>query len=109
MMTNSLQSQVPGVVDLFPQTQKEERKRSNRQKQRLVKRRLNEVIFGKRSYLNVYSEYLQASLCFVNEGLVDPADPMFKGKAITMEMLAEIMSANQPIFRNIEEMFKEEV
>lgn len=109
MMTNNLQSQVPGVVDLFPQTKKEEHKRSNRHKQRLVKRQLNEVIFGKRSYLNVYSEYLQASLWFVNEGLVDPADPMFKGKAITMEMLAEIMSANQPIFRTIEEMFKEEV
>jgi hypothetical protein len=107
MMTTNLQSQVSGVVDLFPQTQKEEHKRPNRQKQRLVKRRLNEVIFGKRSYLNVYSEYLQASLWFVNEGLVDPADPMFKGKIITMEMLAEILTTDQPLLRAVEEMFRE--
>jgi len=109
MMINNLETQVPGVIDLFPQTKTEKRKRSDQQKQRLIKRKLREVILGKRSYLSVYSEALQTNFWFVNEGLVDPANRMFDGNVITMEMLAEIMASDQSILRSIEEMFKEKV
>jgi hypothetical protein len=107
MIINSSESQVPEMLDLFPQTKKEERKRSDQQKQRLVKRKLSEVILGKRSYLTVYSDVLQTNFWFVNEGLVDPTDRMFNGKAITMEMLAEIMTANQPVLETVEELFRD--
>jgi hypothetical protein len=107
MITNNLASQVPEMIDLFPQTKGEERKRSDQQKQRLVKRKLSEVILGKRSYLNVYSKRLQTTFWFVNEGLMNPADKMFTGNVITMEMLAEIMASNQSVLRSIEEMFGE--
>jgi hypothetical protein len=106
MISNNLESQVSGMIDLFPQTKTEERKRSDQQKHRLLKRKLREVILGKRSYLSVHSEALQTNFWFVNEGLVDPADRMFNGNVITMEMLAEIMIANQPILRTVGEMFK---
>ena len=107
MVTNNLTSQVPEMIDLFPQTKGEEPKRSDQRKQRPVKRKLSEVILGKRSYLNVYSRSLQTTFWFVNEGLINPADKMFKGNVITMEMLAEIMSANQPILQTVEEIFRE--
>ena len=106
MITNNLESQVPKMIDLFPQTKKEKRKRSGQQKQRSVKRNLTEVILGKRSYLNVYSETLQRDFWFVNEGLIDPTDKMFSGNVITMEMLAEIMTENQPTLRTVEELFR---
>ena len=109
MITNNLESQVPKMIDLFPQTKKEKRKRSGQQKQRSVKRNLIEVILGKRSYLNVYSETLQRDFWFVNEGLIDPTDKMFAEKVITMEMLAEIMIAKQPVLQTVEELFKEKV
>jgi hypothetical protein len=94
------------MIDLFPQTKREERKRSDQQKKRLVKRKLSEVILGKRSYLKVYSERLQTTFWFVNEGLADPTDKMFNGNVITMEMLAEIISTDQPIRRTVEELFR---
>jgi hypothetical protein len=109
MITNNLESQVPEMIDLFPQTKKEKRKYSGQQKQRLVKRNLREVILGKRSYLNVYSETLKRDFWFVNEGLIDPTDKMFSGNVITMEMLAEIMTGNQSILRTVEELFREKV
>jgi hypothetical protein len=105
MITNNLESQPPEMIDLFPQTKREERKRSDQQKQRLVKRKLSEVILGKRSCLKVYSESLQTTFWFVNEGLVDPTDKMFDGNVITMEMLAEIMITNQPALKIIEKLF----
>ena len=107
MIINNSESQVPEMIDLFPQTKKEERKRSGLQKQRSLKRKLSEVILGQRSYLNVYSDVLQTNFWFVNEGLVDPTDGMFKGKVITMEMLAEIMTAHQPVLKTVEELFRD--
>jgi hypothetical protein len=107
MITNNLQSPVSEIIDLFPQTKREERKPSHLQKQRWVKRKLNEVIVGKRSHIKVYSETLQTSFWFVNEGLINPADSMFKGNVITMEMLAEILTTDQSLIRTVEEMFGE--
>ncbi len=109
MIINNSEPQVLEIIDLFPQTKKEERKRSGLQKQRSLKRKLSEVILGQRSYLNVYSDVLQTNFWFVNEGLVDPTDGIFKGKVITMEMLTEIMTAHQPVLRTVEELFKEKV
>lgn len=107
MIINNSESQTPEVVDLFPQTKKETGNRLGQQKQRSLKRKLSEVILGKRPYLNVYSDVLQTNFWFVNEGLADPTDKMFVKKVITMEMLAEIMAANQPILRTVEELFKD--
>ena len=107
MIINNSESQVPEMIDLFPQTKKEERKRSGLQKQRSLKRKLSEVILGQRSYLNVYSDVLQTNFWFVNEGLVDPTDGMFNRNVITMEMLAEIMTAHQPVLKTVEELFRD--
>jgi hypothetical protein len=109
MIINNSESQVPEIIDLFPQTESEKGNRPGQQKQRSLKRKLSEVILGNRPYLNVYSDVLQTNFWFVNEGLVDPAERMFAEKVITMEMLAEIMAANQPILRVVEELFKEKV
>jgi hypothetical protein len=32
---------------------------------------------------------------------------MFKGKVITMEMLAEIMTTHQPVLKTVEELFRD--
>ena len=63
-----------------------------------VNTRLNEVIYGQRPYLQVYSNTLQRSICFVNEGLMNPDDLNFDGKIITMEMLADIVTTETTIF-----------
>lgn len=97
--------QTPEILDLFPQT----KKKGLRQKSRALKRKLGEVILGLRPFLKVHSEVLQTDFWFINEGLADPADQMFCGKVITMEMFAEIMAARQPILRTVEELFKEKV
>jgi len=107
MIINNSESQVPEIIDLFPHTKREKTNRLEGQKQRSLKRKLSDVILGRRSYLNVYSDVLQTDFWFVNEGLVDPTDKMFAKKVITMEMLAEIMTAQQPILRTVEELFKE--
>jgi hypothetical protein len=109
MITNNLESQAPEIIDLFPQTKKEERKDSDRQKQRSLKRKLNQVILGKRSYLHVHSAALQTHFWFINEGLADPADKMFNGNVITMEMLAEILVREQPLIQTVEEMFGDKI
>jgi hypothetical protein len=109
MMINNLESPVQEMIDLFPQTKKEKRKPSHVQKQRWLKRKLNEVILGKRSYIKVYSQILQKNFWFVNEGLIDPTDSMFTGNVITMEMLAEIMMTNQSASEIIEKSFGSEV
>ena len=105
MIINNSESQVPEIIDLFPQTKKEKGNRSGKQRQRSLKRKLSEVILGKRSYLNVYSDGLQTTFWFVNEGLVDPTDKMFDANVITMEMLAEIMTAQQPVLKTVKDFF----
>ena len=109
MIINNSESQVPEIIDLFPQTKTEKGNHSGQQKLRSLKRKLSEIILGNRPYLNVYSNVLKTNFWFVNEGLVDPIDKMFTEKVITMEMLAEIMAANQPILKAVEELFKEKV
>jgi hypothetical protein len=87
------------MPDLFAQTipqQKRTRKRKTSGK--TVNRQLNEVIYGQRPFLQVYSNTLQRSVCFVNEGLMNPDDLDFEGKIITMEMLADIVSKEGKIF-----------
>jgi len=71
---------------------------------RQLRRRLNQVILGRRPALRVYSKTLQTDFWFVNEGLVDPADRRFSGKVVTMEMLAEIMSSRRPFLPAIREL-----
>ena len=109
MMMNNPDSQASRVADLFPQIRKEDQKKPLHRKQRALKRRLGEVIWGQRPFLKVHSDALQTDLWFVNEGLVNPADQMFNGKAITMEMLVEIMTSRQPVLRTVEELFKEKI
>ena len=109
MMMNNPDSQVSKVGELFPQIHKREQRKPLHQKQRALKRLLGEVIMGQRPFLKVHSDVLQINFCFVNEGLVNPADKMFNGKVITMEMLAEIMAARQPILRTVEELFRENI
>ena len=105
MMMNNPDSQVSKVGELFPQIRREKQRKPLHQKQRALKRRLGEVIMGQRPFLKVHSDVLQINFWFVNEGLVNPADQMFNGKVITMEMLAEIMTARQPILSKVEELF----
>ncbi len=71
---------------------------------RQLRRRLNQVILGRRPALRVYSKTLQTDFWFVNEGLADPADRRFSGKVITMEMLVEIMSSGRPFLPAIREL-----
>jgi hypothetical protein len=56
-----------------------------------LRRRIKEVIYGQRPAVKLYSQRLHSDLWLVNEGLVDPAAEMFQGKAITMQVLAELM------------------
>jgi hypothetical protein len=56
-----------------------------------LRRRIKEVIYGRRPAVKIYSSRLQSELWLVNEGLADPADALFAGKAITMQVLAELM------------------
>ena len=80
------------VPDLFAQTIPQKRIRKRKTSGKSVNNRLNEVIYGQRPFLQVYSNTLQRSICFVNEGLMNPDDLNFDGKIITMEMLADIVS-----------------
>ena len=109
MMMNNPDSQISKDLDLFPQVQRKERKKPYYQKQRALKRRLSEVILGQRPFLKVHSDVLKTDFWFVNEGLVNPADQMFDGKIITMEMLAEIMATRQPLLRTVEDLLKEKI
>lgn len=81
------------MPDLFAQTiPQKKRTRKRKTSGKTVNRQLNEVIYGQRPFLQVYSNTLQRSVCFVNEGLMNPDDLDFEGKIITMEMLADIVS-----------------
>ena len=100
-MINNPNSTVSEVFDLFPQMRKEEKPQL--QKRCTLQRQISEVILGQRPFLKVHSKTLQKDLWFVNEGLANPTDPMFDGKIITMEMLAEIMSSGQPFLQAVEE------
>ena len=73
---------------------------------RHLRRRLHQVILGQRKALRVYSKILQTDFWFVNEGLVDPADRRFSGKAVTMEMLVELISSGRPFLPAIRELLK---
>ncbi len=80
------------IPDFFPQISPRKRKLKRKASGKLISRQLNEVIYGNRPFLQVYSSALQHSICFVNEGLINPNEMDFDGKIITMEMLAEIMT-----------------
>ena len=66
-------------------------KRSATDRKRILRRRLNEVILGRRPALRLYSKTLKSDCWFVNEGLVTPENTTMPGKVITMEMLAEMI------------------
>lgn len=88
------------IPDIFADTntisQKKTRKRKSSGK--AVSKQLNEVIYGQRPFLRAYSNTLQRSICFVNEGLMNPDDLEFDGKIITMEMLAGIVANENSVF-----------
>jgi hypothetical protein len=109
MILNNSESHAPQMADLFPQTVRKQRRTAAPQKQRTLKRMLSEVMLGRRPFLKVHSVVLQTDFWFVNEGLADPADRMFSGKIITMAMLAEIITARQPILRTVKELFRENI
>lgn len=91
MMTNYMQdnSQQQALEILTAPVVKRKTRKPDRQ--RILKRRLNEVILGKRPALKLYSKTLQSDCWFVNEGLVNPEDAVMPGKVITMEMLADMI------------------
>jgi len=60
-----------------------------------LRRRIKEVIYGRRPAVKIYSSRLKSELWLVNEGLADPADALFAGKAITMRVLAELMQEQE--------------
>jgi len=80
------------IPDLFAHTIPQKRTRKRKTSGKTVNKQLNEVIYGMRPFLQVYSNTLQRSICFVNEGLMNPDDLNFDGKIITMEMLADIVT-----------------
>ena len=80
------------IPDLFAQTIPQKRTRKRKTSGKSVNKQLNEVIYGLKPFLQVYSNTLQRSICFVNEGLMNPDDLNFDGKIITMEMLADIVT-----------------
>ena len=84
--------------DLFAHTIQQKKTRKRKSSGKTVNKRLNEVIYGQRPFLQVYSNTLQRSICFVNEGLMNPDDLDFDGKIITMEMLADIVSDENSVF-----------
>ena len=92
------------MADLFPPTVVTTRKR---QDQRILKRKLGEVILGRRPFLKVYSDALRTDIWFVNEGMVNPSDPLFVNRAITMNRLAEIIDSQDTVLKTVEKLFIE--
>jgi hypothetical protein len=87
------------IPDIFAQTiPQQPRIRKRKSSGKTVNKQLNEVIYGQRSFLQVYSKTLQRSICFVNEGLMNPKDLDFDGKIITMEMLADMVTNENSVF-----------
>ena len=86
------------IPDLFAHSiPQQPRIRKRKSTAKMVNKQLNEVIYGQRPFLQVYSNTLQRSICFVNEGLMNPDDLDFDGKIITMAMLADIVSDDQSL------------
>jgi hypothetical protein len=87
------------VLEIFGLSPQNKRKRSAHR----LKYKLREVVFGHRSALKVYSNTLRTDFWFVNEGLVDPSDAAFEGKAVTMEMLAKMLSGTGHLGQEIKQ------
>jgi len=79
------------VIDLFEFTTVKKPERVLHSELIRLRRRIREVIYGQRPAVKIYSTRLQTDLWLVNEGLVDPLDTAFEGKAVTMQVLAEFM------------------
>ena len=88
MLSEITNQQTLEIFDIHP--------RRRRRTSHMLQRKLKEVIFGKRNALRVYSQTLETSIWFVNEGLVDPSAKNFDGAVITMARLAEILADDQP-------------
>ena len=86
------------IPDLFAHTIPQKKIRKRKSGSKVVNKQLNEVIYGQRPFLQVYSNTLQRLICFVNEGLMNPEDLNFDGKVITMEMLADMITNENSIF-----------
>jgi hypothetical protein len=82
------------TLDIFtPSLKKRSRRRNNsaKEKHRLLIRKLNEVIYGRRVMLKVYSKILQKHFWIINEELIDVKENSFDCEVITMEKLAELL------------------
>ena len=102
MMNNTFTTPLPTMPDLFPPRAARPAKQPD---PRLLKRKLGEVILGRRPFLKVYSRALRADICFVNEGLVNPADPLFGKRVITMKRLAEIFGNTDTVLKTVQKLF----
>lgn len=78
------------ALEIFP-APAAKNQRSATDRKRILRRRLNEVILGRRPALRLYSKALKSDCWFVNEGLVKPESTTMPGKVITMEMLADMI------------------
>ena len=87
MFTDNLHKDQQQVLEIFDM-----RRAPKPDRQRLFKKRLTDVILGRRPMLRVYSATLKTGFCFINEGLISPGDLSPADKVITMEMLAAIMT-----------------
>jgi hypothetical protein len=88
------------LLDLFDFTTVKKPERAR------LRRRIKEVIYGRRPAVKIYSSRLQSELWLVNEGLVDPADAVFAGKAITMQVLAELMLEREKSTQILQEILR---
>jgi len=91
------------IPDLFAHPIPLKRTRKRKTSGKTVNERLNEVIYGRKAFLHVYSNTLQQPICFVNEGLLNPVDLDFDGKVITMKMLADIVSNEEQVLHNLQD------
>ena len=102
MEASKTEQQVLGIFDL-PSRRRGQYGRGVKQ----LKRKLSEVICGLRPLLKVYCKTLQTEFWFVNEGLVDLSHTKLSGNVITMQMLAELMTEEQPFLPKIMKQFEE--
>lgn len=79
------------VLDLFEFTVSKKPERALYPHPIRLRRKIREVIYGQRPAIKLYSTRLKTDFWLVNEGLADPLDTAFEGKAVTMQALAEFM------------------
>lgn len=98
MFTDNLYKDQQQVLEIFDVT-----RTPKPQIHRRLKKRLTDVILGRRPMLRVYSATLKTDFWFINEGLVSLSDLSPPGKVITMEMLAAIMTDECTLVQTVQQ------